>query len=467
MGGELPLDPIPLESRPGILFVGSPNVGKRSLLSRLLTADFEDALNSSSQVSVHGWTINTQYYTADVSVSVAHLHEDFSIEALPMFNQLDALVMVFDMNDLSSLVTLQDWAAHVDLQKFNVLLCIGNKVDLVPGHPVHTEYRKLLQKQRLKDSSIDYSDTAEYGISETEGSSLLGDEDTSWETRRSCLEWCIERNIEFLEACASNADFDKCLSIDGDMQGVQRLYGALSAHMWPGMILNSGDKITKPSLPKEELSEEESDFEIDYEILSAGSAEPWDDTDYQGCSLNGEGFSIDAGAHGKDYHIAEQNRARQNISEGTKGEENPVAIDGELDQVTNPCEGKHLDLEDLERLMSEIGNMRDSLRLMPDFQRREMAAKLATKMAAMNGQVIVSGERSSVHRAPFPQFFSLPLVKMQKASNHQVGWGCDIADLIIEYELELGSHAETDYSWVSLSLLGKIVLPNLSLCCFV
>lgn len=199
------------------------------------------------------------------------------------------------------------------------------------------------------------------------------------------------------------------------MQGVQRLYGALSAHMWPGMILNSGDKITKPSLPKEgssitiylfmtlsfstffhllkfdvpfsfiqsELSEEESDFEIDYEILSAGSAEPWDDTDYQGCSLNGEGFSIDAGAHGKDYHIAEQNRARQNISEGTKGEENPVAIDGELDQVTNPCEGKHLDLEDLERLMSEIGNMRDSLRLMPDFQRREMAAKLATKMAAM------------------------------------------------------------------------------------
>lgn len=111
---------------------------------------------------------------------------------------------------LSSLVTLQDWATRVDLQNFDVLLCIGNKVDLVPGHPVHMEYRKLLQKQRLKDSSIDYSDTAEYGISETEGSSLLGDEDSSWETRRSCLEWCIERNIEFLEACASNADFDQC-----------------------------------------------------------------------------------------------------------------------------------------------------------------------------------------------------------------------------------------------------------------
>ncbi|KAE8649606.1 hypothetical protein Csa_012936, partial [Cucumis sativus] len=50
---------------------------------------------------------------------------------------------------------------------------------------------------------------------------------------------------------------------------------------------------------------------------------------------------------------------------------------------------------------------------------------------------------------------------MQKASNHQIWWSCDIADLIIEHELELGSHAETYYSWVSISLLGKVVLRNL------
>ncbi|TKY58390.1 Alpha/gamma-adaptin-binding protein p34 [Spatholobus suberectus] len=48
-------------------------------------------------------------------------------------------------------------------------------------------------------------------------------------------------------------------------------------------------------------------------------------------------------------------------------------------------EGKCLDLEDLEQLMSEIGNMRVGLRLMPDFQRREMAAKLAMKMASIFG----------------------------------------------------------------------------------
>jgi hypothetical protein len=40
--------------------------------------------------------------------------------------------------------------------------------------------------------------------------------------------------------------------VDGDSQGVERLLGALSAHMWPGMILKSGNKITTPSLIEKE-----------------------------------------------------------------------------------------------------------------------------------------------------------------------------------------------------------------------
>lgn len=46
------------------------------------------------------WTINTKYYTADVSVCVADLHERFSISTIPIYNQLVALVMVFNMNDV-------------------------------------------------------------------------------------------------------------------------------------------------------------------------------------------------------------------------------------------------------------------------------------------------------------------------------------------------------------------------------
>lgn len=59
--------------------------------------------------------------------------------------------------------------------------------------------------------------------------------------------------------------------------------------------------------------------------------------------------------------------------------------DTELDQAQELDAGTTFEIEDLEQLMSEIGNMRDSLRLMPDFQRREMAAKLAMKMASMFG----------------------------------------------------------------------------------
>lgn len=112
----------------------------------------------------------------------------------------------------SSFVVLKEWVSHNDLQNFEILLCIGNKVDLVPGHPVHSEYRRQILKV---EESSDYShlESNEYGISETEGSSLLGNDDSSCETRRSCLEWCTEHNIEYIEACASNADFDKCKAL--------------------------------------------------------------------------------------------------------------------------------------------------------------------------------------------------------------------------------------------------------------
>ncbi|EOX90614.1 Trigalactosyldiacylglycerol 1 isoform 4 [Theobroma cacao] len=269
---------------------------------------------------------------------------------------------------LSTLDALQDWVSRTDIQNFEILLCIGNKVDLIPGHPVHAEYRERLLKH--PSSNI----------------------------RRKCLEWCIDHNIEFIETCASNADFDKCLSVDGDLQGVERLYGALSAHMWPGMVLKSGDKITEPSLPEKE--EEEPDYELDYEVLSAGSAEPWDDTGEEWVSASGANAVLDIGKSiGEDNSFTEC--VQGNITRNEKEELQPFAAvsasEDNIDRVTpnagEPDEasaselddGTHYDFEDLEQLMSEIGNIRSNLRLMPDFQRREMAAKLAMKMAAMFG----------------------------------------------------------------------------------
>ncbi|XP_050366785.1 uncharacterized protein LOC126785205 [Argentina anserina] len=404
MASQSEQEAVPPEKRPGIVFIGSPTVGKRTLISRLLGLELDDGSDSSpAQLAVHGWSINTKYYTADVSVWMAHLDEQFSIEKLPMYDQLAALIMVFDTTELSSLVALQKSVSRNDLQKFDVLLCIGNKVDLVPGHPVHVEYRRRLLKvgEPFADSQSDF---AEYGISETEGSSLLGEDEPDWEARGSCLEWCTENNIEYIEACGSNAEFDKCLSVDGDSQGVERLFGALSAHMWPGMILKTGDKITEPSLPKrEDSSEEESDYEFEYDVLSAGSAEPFDDTDkgWGWISANDVAGTSEMGS--LDAH---NNLVQENETSSANGEPHTsttmTAFHGDINKelvmpnTEEPDRDRELDhglededapfeIEDLEQLMSEIGNMRDSLRLMPDFQRREMAAKLAMKMASMFG----------------------------------------------------------------------------------
>lgn len=109
----------------------------------------------------------------------------------------------------TTFAALREWVSQTDIQQFEILLCIGNKVDLLPGHPAHAEYRRRLLK--LNESSGPYSADLDYGISETEGSSLLGDEeDLTPQFKRSCIDWCIDHNIEFVEACGSNADFDKC-----------------------------------------------------------------------------------------------------------------------------------------------------------------------------------------------------------------------------------------------------------------
>lgn len=375
-----------LEKRPGILMIGSPNVGKRTLLSRLLSVDLEDDSDSSSEVFAQGWTIDTKYYTADVAVWVAHLHDGFPTSSLPNFKNLAALVMVFDMSELSSLAALKKWVSDTDIERFDILLCIGNKVDLVPGHQAHDEYRRRLHRAENSLATPD-SEFSDCGISETEGSSLLGDDEPSCDIRRSCLEWCLERNIEYVEACASSADFDKCLSVDGDSQGVERLFGALSANMWPGMVLKSGNRILAPTLPeRQESSEEESDYEGEYEILSGGSADIWDDTE-------GGWVSAPAPTEPAKPEMAPKHETHEptSTSAGPESRENAGEVVHENGGAHLGGDdmgmgmGEHLEVEDLEQLMSEIVNMRSNSRLMPDFQRREMAAKLAMKMAAMFG----------------------------------------------------------------------------------
>lgn len=137
-----------------------------------------------------------------------------------------------------------------------------------------------------------------------------------------------------------------------------------------------------------ESSSEESDYELEYEVLSDGSADPWDDTEQRWVSAAplDAGKSVSQNNPITDSELKDGPNSDKNWQPSTsgtvlQGERDKEVADSEEDGVS----GKGLDLEDLEQLMSEIGNMRAGLRLMPDFQRREMAAKLTLKMASMFG----------------------------------------------------------------------------------
>ena len=187
------------------------------------------------------------------------------------------------------------------------------------------------------------------------------------------------------------------LSVDGDSQGVERLYGALSAHMWPGMVLKSGNKITEPSLPEKEgsplppllennrvlpfsfnfyllinympkifhplcseLSSRESDYEFEYEILSAGSAEPWDDTDKVWVSANGitpspemarfvaQSSSIMERDQENGTRSNEEKPQPSTSSASLQDENIQGVIPDASEQATEVDEGTHFDFEDLE-----------------------------------------------------------------------------------------------------------------------
>ncbi|GER50191.1 GTP binding, partial [Striga asiatica] len=175
------------------------------------------------------------------------------------------------------------------------------------------------------------------------------------------------------------------LSVEGDLQGIEKLYRVLSAHIWPGMLLKSGDRINEPSLPdQEELSDEESDdYQPEYEKLSSGSAEPWDSVGW----ISADGPASTSGNLDRESEvklIGKENKLSTSVSKFPEEIDCDLVHEAEIRSEVDE-EDKTYDFENLEKLMAEIGNMRNGLKLMPDFQRREMAAKLAMKMAAMFG----------------------------------------------------------------------------------
>lgn len=172
------------------------------------------------------------------------------------------------------------------------------------------------------------------------------------------------------------------------------------------------------SLLMAESTDDESDFEIEYEALSHGSDGEWGAyNDTVATKSYNETEEINHNPS-SDTHVKVETSTipstsipmmPSNLGSGTGNDpdtqnnfvekwekfEDKISIEqrprpnceeqelGSDISTTELAEDAYHGLDDLESLMYEIGNMRDNLRLMPDFQRREMAAKLAMKMASM------------------------------------------------------------------------------------
>ncbi|KAL1208255.1 hypothetical protein V5N11_034970 [Cardamine amara subsp. amara] len=145
----------------------------------------------------------------------------------------------------------------------------------------------------------------------------------------------------------------------------------------------------------EDLSEEESEYKLEYEVLSAGSADPWENIDERWVSASEMHSDADSGGSTSQENLNVENnmvKPKKVVDEELRPSGSRLEPQNETDRAI-VTDGKPLDteedkcfeFEDVEQLMSEIGNIRDNLPLMPDFQRREIAANLAMKMASMFG----------------------------------------------------------------------------------
>ncbi|KAI3773742.1 hypothetical protein L1987_48273 [Smallanthus sonchifolius] len=111
-----------------------------------------------------------------------------------MFDKVDALVMVLDLNNLSSFSELKKWVSCNNIEDFDILLCIGNKANLLPGHSTHVKYGSRL---------LNLDESSDYGISVIEGNYLLRDEESSSEIKR------LKDNKDLIDAFKVHQNFSE------------------------------------------------------------------------------------------------------------------------------------------------------------------------------------------------------------------------------------------------------------------
>jgi hypothetical protein len=190
---------------PEILIVGQPQTGAASLVHRLFhtqgVAPVEDGATRPA-------TIDTKYYTA--SVQLRYLDPNLDLAATSAAAQREfgdgGLVLAFSVSEESSFDSVKSWVAGQNTATAGVCLCVATHAD-------------SLASDRQQEGPVEAQRPA-------------------WVD--AVIEWCSEQGFEYIECCLDDPELDSRLRLDGDVQGLQRITEALTAHMWPGLIRKSG-----------------------------------------------------------------------------------------------------------------------------------------------------------------------------------------------------------------------------------
>ncbi|KAG2497880.1 hypothetical protein HYH03_004146 [Edaphochlamys debaryana] len=354
-------------SPPVVLVLGPRRVGKSSLVQGITGSTTLPASDSTP------WNIENKYYTANVE-----LREAGAVD-VGIIGQPEALLLVFSLADPDTLKAAQSIATAFDLEAVEVKLLCGTHADaLLAGADPQLEGELDASTQPI------------------------------W--FQEAMDWTIEHGFEFVACCPTLVGADAKLKLDGDQQGVARIVEALHAHTWPDLALrerndraainasnNSADGTSASSGGPVARAEEAA---AAANGSASGAGEGRDGGATAGASAaaadkaapaaaaepvsaNGTerpgaaGAEPAAGGPAEPQWTAEQHDA----TTGAKAEAKGQAED--KDEEEDP-EAERM-VEGLERLMEELQGHKARLATLSDAERREAAAALAMRMAAMMG----------------------------------------------------------------------------------
>ena len=113
--------------------VGNAAVGKTSLIKRFaLGEDFENHKNTITTIGVDRTTLQVRVKdeTIDVVIWDPAGQENLGTMTKTYFNQVDAIVLVFDMSDADTFEGVLRWFKQIQEVKACPIIILGNKCDL-------------------------------------------------------------------------------------------------------------------------------------------------------------------------------------------------------------------------------------------------------------------------------------------------------------------------------------------------